>query len=340
MNSKKILLMLLFFIAMPLFANSAVVFMYHRFGESTHSSTNITIEQFQYQLDYLKENNYNVWSLSKILNHIINKKIIPLKTVALTIDDAYISTFTKAYPMLKSKSFPFSVLVSTNPVDNRSKFYMSWEMMREMQKDGAEFANHSLTHEFLLPKENETDEAWEKRITNEIQRAQLRLQEELGVNTNKNPRFFSYPFGEYNMKTAELIKELGYIGITQTSGPISENSDLRALTRFPMAEAFANPEGFITKLNTLPMPIESVSPREPVLGEINPPKLRIKLKQPLKNLACYMSGGEAININWISQTELEVSTNTPIEPPRNRYTCTAPAGDKKWYWYSHLWIIK
>ncbi|MCD6432481.1 MAG: polysaccharide deacetylase family protein [Sulfurimonas sp.] len=322
------------------FCDAAVVFMYHRFGNATYPSTNITIKQFQYQLDYLEKNNYNVWSLSKIVNHIINKKTIPPKTVALTIDDAYISTFTKAYPMLKSKDFPFTIFVSTNPVDNRSKFYMTWEMMREMQKNGAEFANHSLSHDFLLPKEGEQEEGWKKRIIAEAEGAQLRLQKELGSDTNENPRFFSYPFGEYNVKMAELIKELGYIGITQTSGAIGEDSNLSALSRFPMAEAFAALEGFITKLNTLPMPIASVSPIEPFLNQENSPKLYIKLKEPLKHIRCYISSGEAIEVKWISQTEIEVSANELLIPPRQRYTCTAPAEDGKWYWYSHLWIIK
>ena len=338
MKSKIVLTILILFLSLPLFADSAVVFMYHRFGESTHPSTNITTEQFQYQLDYLEENDYKVWPLSKILNHIINKKTIPSKTVALTIDDAYISTYTKAYPMLKSKNFPFTVMLSTNPVDNKSKFYMSWEQMREMQKNGAEFANHSLTHEFLLQQDNETDEEWKKRITTEIQRAQSRLQDELGADTNENPRLFSYPFGEYDIKTAELLKELGYFGLTQTSGPIGESSDFRALSRFPMAEAFAN--SFVIKLNTLPMPIKSVFPIEPIVKEEHCPKLRISLSRTLKNLKCYISSGEEIKVEWISSTEIEVSANAPLKPPRQKYTCTAPAEDGKWYWYSHLWIVK
>ncbi|MCK4874595.1 MAG: polysaccharide deacetylase family protein [Sulfurimonas sp.] len=338
MNPKKVLFLLIFFLTTPIFANSAVVFMYHRFGESTYPSTNITLEQFQYHLDYLEENNYNVWKLSKVLNHIITKKTLPKKTVVLTIDDAYISTFTEAYPMLKSKNFPFTVMISTNPVDNKSKFYMSWEQMREMQADGAEFANHSLSHPFLLQKSGETDEAWEIRIKTEIQRAQKRLQEEFGADTNENPRVFSYPFGEYDLKTTELLEELGYIGMTQTSGPIGEDSDFRALSRFPMAEAFTN--SFVIKLNTLPMPIKSIFPIEPIVKEEHPPKLRISLSRALKNLKCYISSGEEIKVEWISSTEIEVSANAPLKPPRQKYTCTAPAENGKWYWYSHLWIVK
>jgi hypothetical protein len=213
-------------------------------------------------------------------------------------------------------------------------------MMREMKNHGAEFINHSSTHEFLLQDVNETDEAWQKRMSFEVQKAQLRLHDELGKDTNENPRLFSYPFGEYDLKTKKLLKELGYFGLTQTSGVIAEDSDLMALNRFPMAEAFATKDSFTLKLNTLAMPIESVSKKEPLIKELNPPILRIKLKEPLKNLGCYTSSGEAIKVKWISKTEFEIVANESLKPPREKYTCTAPTKDGKWYWYSHLWIVK
>jgi len=340
MNKKIFIYLLLFFLASPIFANSAVVFIYHRFGETKYPSTNITLEQFSYQLNYLKSNNYNVWSLSKIINYLNSKKTLPPKTVALSIDDAYLSVYTDAYPMLKSKKFPFTIFVNTNAVDNRSKNYITWNMMREMQNSGAEFANHSLSHEYLLPKKDESDAVWERRIRKEIQNAQLRLQKELGDDTNTNPKLFSYPFGEYNIKMTQILNELGYIGISQTSGAIGESSDMLALNRFPMAEAYASEDGFKTKLNTIPMPIESVSLKEPVIEKGTSPKLRIKLQEHLKGLRCFISSGEAIELEWISKTEVEIYSDRPIKSPRDKYTCTAPANDNKWYWYSHLWIVQ
>jgi len=337
---KTLLYMLIFSFFTSLFANGAVVFMYHRFDESKYPSTSITTKQFQYQLDYLEKNNYNVWHISKILRYIKAKKPIPPKTVALTIDDAYISVYKKAYPLLKKKNFPFSVMVNTNPVDNKSESYMSWDMMREMKANKAEFANHSQSHDYLTHKKNETDEAFKKRLTKEVLNAQLRLQEELGEDTNENPKLFVYPFGEFSIKSAEFLKELDYIGVTQTSGAVGESSDLMSIRRFPMSETFATKDGFKTKLNTLPMPIDYLSPFEPTLKEENPPKLLIKLKRPLKNLKCYMSSGEPIPIKWFSDTEFIISANRTLKKPREKYTCTAPAPNKKWYWYSHLWIIK
>ncbi|MFA5232942.1 MAG: hypothetical protein WC390_00975 [Sulfurimonas sp.] len=43
-------------------------------------------------------------------------------------------------------------------------------------------------------------------------------------------------------------------------------------------------DGFLVKLNTLPLPIESLSTIEPLVGNENPPKLTIKLKKEIKNI--------------------------------------------------------
>ena len=344
-------IVLIFVLLLPLFAksvnedksgysSSAVVFAYHRFGNSKYPSTNIKLEQFQYQLDYFEDNNYNVWPLSKIINHIIDKKPIPPKTVALTIDDAYKTVFSGAYPMLKEKNYPFTVFVNTNPIDNKSINYMTWEQMRIMQEHGAEFANHSLSHPFLLPYENESNEVWKKRVKKEILKAQKRLQEEFGSKTNENPKLFSYTFGEYNIPMADIVRELGFVGVAQVSGPVSQDSDLRAISRFAMSQTFATENGFKTKLNTLPLPIKSVSVEEPVIQDNNPPKLRIKLKERITRVGCFLSSGDRLEIDWISKTEFEIVADIKLKAPRDRYTCTAPAKDGKWYWYSHLWIIK
>jgi peptidoglycan/xylan/chitin deacetylase (PgdA/CDA1 family) len=319
--------------------NSAVVFMYHRFGESKYPSTNVKLEQFKYHLDYLKKHNYSVWPFSKIVKYIQEKKQLPLKTVAITIDDAYISTYTEAYPRLKKLNFPFTVFVNTNMIDNKSKNFVTWDQMREMQKNGGEFCNHSLTHDYFIVKKGEDESMWKKRIAKEIKQAQKRLDDELGKPKKGYPKLFSYPYGEYSKETAEYVKDLGYVGVSQTSGPIGMQSDLKALPRFAMAEAFASPKGFKVKIKTLAMPIESISAPDNIISEQNPPVLKIKLKKPLKDMSCYLSSGERAKLEWISPTEAKVYSKKPLKGPRDRYTCTAWASKNRYFWYSHLWII-
>jgi len=339
---KRYILIFLIFTVEIIFADSssATVFMYHRFGESKYPSTSIRTEQFEAHLAYLEKNGYNVWSLSKIVNYLLEGRDIPEKTVALTIDDAYKSIYTDAFSRLKEKKFPFTIFVNTASIDSKSKSYMSWDEMREIKLFGAEFANHSLSHDYMLPKDNENKEQWQNRIRYEIETAQKRLHEELGADTNENPKIFSYPFGEYSEQTSDFIKNLGYIGVTQTSGSIDMQSDTKALPRFPMAEAFADIDSFVLKLKTLPLPISSVSPKEPLISSENPPVLTLELKNPIKNLQCYLSSGEPLSLEWISKTEVNIIAKNRLKRPRDKYTCTAKANGDRWYWYSHLWIVK
>lgn len=321
-------------------SNAAVVFMYHRFGESRYPSTNIKLEQFEAHLEYLKQNSYNVWPLSKVVRYISEGKYIPQKTVALSIDDAYKSVYTQAFPRLKAKGFPFTVFVNTASIDSGSKNYMSWNNMREMISYGAEFANHSTSHDYLMPIYGESKKEWQHRLREEIETAQKRLHLELGENINENPRLFSYPFGEYTLQTADFIQTLGYIGITQTSGVIDTKSDNKILPRYPMAESFANIEDFVLKLNTLALPVKNVSPKEPLVTDENPPMLTIELEEELKDMRCYLSNGKPLILESISDKVVHVSSKEKLEGPREKYTCTAKAKSDRWYWYSHLWIIK
>ncbi len=320
-------------------SNSAVVFTYHRFGETTYPSTNITLEQFKNQLEYLKENDYKVWALSKIVRSIENKKKLPSKVVAITMDDAWKSVYENAYPLLKEKGFPFTVFINTSPIDHKSKSFVTWQQIQEMSENGAEFANHTKTHDFLIPKRGESQSVWQARIKAEIVKAQERLQEKLGKKTNEAPRLLSYPFGEYTQESADFIKSMGYVGVTQISGVLSSSSDLRAIPRFPMSERYASLEEFVLKLKTRAMEVESVEPWSPVVRDENPPILHLKLQHPMQNFACYNSNGKLLTLTWLSDTEVEMVAKSPLKPPRDKYTCTAQTPQNQWYWYSHLWIL-
>ena len=86
-----------------LFATSshAVILQYHRFDENRYPSTNISMKLFTQQIEYLVKNNYTVWPLSKIVQYLSQNKELPQKCVSITMDDAYKSVYTKAYPLLK-----------------------------------------------------------------------------------------------------------------------------------------------------------------------------------------------------------------------------------------------
>src|SRR5690606_16678951 len=139
--------LLVAFLVMTAFpANAAVVFMYHRFGEERYPSTNVTMAQFEQHLDFLEREGFEIWALPRIVSYLRDGRTLPDKVVAITIDDAYESVYTHAFPRLKQRDFPFTVFVSTDALDEGLGGFMSWEQLRELQAAGVTLANHSATH--------------------------------------------------------------------------------------------------------------------------------------------------------------------------------------------------
>ena len=324
--------------------NQAVILMYHHFGVSKHPSTNVRLKQFEAHLDHLSQEGYQIWPLAKVADYIREKQPFPMRVAAITVDDAYLSVYTEAYPRLLKRSWPFTVFIATDVVDHKFRSYMSWQQMREMQNNGVTFANHSATHDYLIRQNpGENNQQWQVRIKNDIQRAQKRLKIELG----KAPKLFAYPYGEYNTALANIVNKMGYVAFGQHSGPASINDDTRALPRFPMAEKFAELNDFKQKINSLAFAIVEQTPWEPSINlDNNPPKLEIKLAKQsdmkLDQLTCFVSGQGRVAVKWLNRRERQfsVQATAPLPTGRSRYNCTAPSSEKgRFYWYSHLWVL-
>ncbi len=316
----------------------AVIFMYHRFGESRYPSSNIGLKQFQEQLEFFEKNSFSVLPLKEIVKALKHNKPLPDKTIAITIDDAYLSVYKEAYPRLKAKGYPFTVFVATGVVDQKIPAYMSWQQMQEMQKNGAIFANHGQSHDYLVRKKaGESLETWKERMTSEISGAQMRLQEQLG----QAPLLFAYPYGEYNLELMDIVESLGYTGFGQNSGGVSSLNNRRALPRFPVAEAYAEMNAFRTKALSLAMPVVEQQPLNPVTSE-KCPQLTVTLAPSSANLGqltCYLND-KKLEIQWLEPGKrFKIQTRNELPQGRSRYNCTAPdTKSSRYFWYSHQWI--
>jgi len=320
----------------------AVILMYHHFGEDRHPSTNVRLEQFEQHLAHLDEAGYQVWPLEKVVKYLRERRPFPGRVVAITIDDAYQSVYTQAFPRLRKRGWPFTVFVSTDGVDRGYRAYMGWEQMREMQAQGASFANHSASHDYLVRRQkNEAEAQWRGRVRADIERARQRLQQELG----KASALFAYPYGEFDTVLAELVKEMGFVAFGQQSGAAGFFDDLRALPRFPMAERFADIKDFRQKVASLAWPVSDVQPWSPVLAPgKNPPALFLALEPSdarLGQLGCFVSGQGRVAVQWQGEgrRRFSVQAESPLPVGRSRYNCTAPSRQAgRFYWYSHLWV--
>ncbi|SCZ54597.1 Polysaccharide deacetylase [Thiohalomonas denitrificans] len=322
----------------------AVAFMYHRVDDSRYPSTNVRQEDFGAQLDYLEREGFRIWPLERIVRHLKTGMPIPERTIAITFDDAYHSVYENAWPQLRERDWPFTVFVSTHGVDQGLSDIMDWEQMREMQATGVRFANHSTSHDHLLARRSgESAATWNKRVKGDIRAAEARLREELGDAVNPG-RLFAYPFGEYSSALADLVEDLGYVGFGQHSGAMGPLSDLRALPRYPINENFSDLDEFAIKANSLPLPVISLTPRDPLVESNNPPRLSITLAPNSidpERLACYggPQGRLPLELSGRDENRFSMQASEPFEPGRARYNCTAPSAGGGWYWFSQPWVI-
>jgi len=321
---------------------SAVALQYHHFGSDTPRSTSVTVEEFEQHLDYLEEHDFVVWPIEKIVAHFQKGLDIPERCVAITIDDGYVSVFTEAFPRLYARGWPFTVFLSTEPIELGLDGYMTWEQIKEMREAGIKFANHTHTHAHLVRRrDGESEAEWRLRVTDDIRACRTLLLNELYASSD----IVAYPYGEYDVALRDLVRELGYVGVGQQSGPIGMHSDFGALPRFPMSGPYADIEQFAPKVHSLPFPLVSVEPVDPVLAADEArPVLRVTLglgTYAMDQFACYAGAQGRIPVRWVDREKriLEVQAPEALPMGRSRYNLTAPhESENRYFWFSHLWI--
>ena len=303
--------------------SSAAVFVYHRFGEKTFPSTNITMRQFKSHINEIKTNNYNVLPITEIVDHIINKKPLPEKTIGLTIDDAFKSIYKKAWPVLKAAGLPFTIFVSTGTVSSGSNSYMTWDEIKELSNSGVTIGHHTVRHLHLV---NKSMDIWE----NEIENANNAFEENLGY----IPDIFSYPYGEYSLQIKEFIKKKKFkAAFGQQSGIIFNEINIFELPRFSLNQKYGSLDRFKFAANSSPLAVKEITPRNLVIEDVNPPLMGFTLINDIKSkITCYPSHKLETTVMKLSKKRFEIRFNSEFPKGRTRINCTTN-DNNKWRWF-------
>ena len=209
---------------------SAVVFMYHRFGEPEYPTTNVSFDQFDAHIRELTRGQYRVLPLPDVIAAFRGKEALPDRTVSITIDDAYASAYQLAWPRLRRAGFPFTLFVASGNIDGRRAGYMSWAQVRELAAAGVTIGAHTATHAHLPTLSRDA-------ILTELNKSMRRISAELGI----RPKLFAYPYGEYGLRERQIIKDAGFVAaFGQHSGVSHVGGDLFGLPRFAMNQRFGS----------------------------------------------------------------------------------------------------
>ncbi len=187
------------------------VLCYHRFKQRTEKNKKqmdsyfVTPQQFEEQMQYLKENGYNVISMKKFIDYMYGEDDIPEKPVLITIDDGYKSIYDYAYPILKKYKFPATVfLYQVFFPGGKSALNVNETM--DLIKNDFSFGCHSNTHPVLTKKNKLSDEEYIEFLKKEIIEPKKYLEKKLGIPIET----FAYPYGSYSKEVHFIIKKAGY----------------------------------------------------------------------------------------------------------------------------------
>ena len=198
----------------PATVQTVPILCYHRFGARANNLT-VTPQAFEAQMRYLRDNGYTVVSLPKLVDYLDGRIALPRKSVVITIDDGYRSTYEIAWPILKRYGFPATVYLYTDFVGAGDA--LSWAQMKEMATTGLiDIQPHSKTHSNLTMKlADENDARYRERIRREVEAPIDAIRERLGETSVS----YAFPYGDVNDTVVELLRAKNVkIGVTVTPG--------------------------------------------------------------------------------------------------------------------------
>ncbi|HQR10760.1 MAG TPA: polysaccharide deacetylase family protein [Casimicrobiaceae bacterium] len=187
---------------------------YHRFGPRS-SQLAVTPAAFEAQMDYLARNGYHVLSMSRFAGFLERGEPVPRKSVVLTIDDGYRSTYEVAFPILRKYGFPATVFLYSDFVGAPDA--LTWPQMKELQASGLiDIQPHSKTHSNLTVRlAGESDAKYRDRMRAEVEMPIRLIQDRLA----EGSLVYAFPYGDVNETVVDLLKRQGVrLGVTVTPG--------------------------------------------------------------------------------------------------------------------------
>lgn len=310
------------------------VLVYHRFGEGDYPSTNVTLEQIDEHIKEINTGGYTPMALSEIVRRLKAGERFPERTIGVSIDDAYLSVYTEAWPRFQKAGIPFTLFIATDPIDKGYSRYMTWDQVREMAADPlVTIGSQTASHLHMI----DTDAATNRT---DVATANQRFQAELGY----TPDLIAYPYGEFDNGAIAAARINGFIaGFGQHSGAIGLGDDVYRLARFAMNETYGDMARLKTSAGALPILVNDFSPADTVVAPANnPPTIGFTLAQDLRNadqIACYSNHEGKLKVELLGP-RVEVRMTTPLPQGRTRLNCTLPAEDGRWRWLGRLLYVK
>ncbi len=155
-------------------------------------------ESFVRQMQYLKDNDYEVISLDTLSRALKQNISLSSKSVVLTFDDGWRSQYTYAFPVLKKYGFTATFFIYTDVIG--SNYFLTWDQVRLMNNEGMTIGGHTESHPYL------PDIHDPAVLRKEIIDGKHIIENQI----HQSIYLFAYPFGHYSDQIIQVVKEAGY----------------------------------------------------------------------------------------------------------------------------------
>ncbi len=301
------------------------VLMYHRIGDDKYPSTSISQELFEKHIEYLVDENISVLPITELPKYLKKEISLTNRTVFITIDDAYKSFFQNGFPILKKNKLPFSIFVSSDYVSSaKESEFMNWSMLKEVSSNNGLILNYSKSHESLVGMDIQT-------LKKEIEQNQIEIEKKIG----KQPKIFSYPYGESSRAIEEIIKILDYdIAFSQHSAPIHLDQNKYRLPRYALNDEFGNLKRFKMIIQTKPLKIFESSFDDSIINtsELN---FSFLTKFPSESINCFVNNSAAM-IKKDEGEKVKLYLSELKNGVRYRINCTYINQSGEIFWYGKM----
>ena len=188
-----------------------IIMMHQVTPHAPASGMNMQPQKFEQFLKLLIKKN-SIFCYASELEEYIDKKNV----VALTFDDGFLDNYQYAYPLLKKYNIKATIYLATQ-IEGIEQ--LQAEQIQEMFNSGLiEFGAHTQHHVNLLQIDDE-------------QAYQEILKSKKDVETLiSDCRSFAYPYGRFNEKHVEMVRQIGFKNAVSTRKKIerySENNHLK-----------------------------------------------------------------------------------------------------------------
>ena len=204
--------------------NKLPIAMYHQLTKDSSKSGkyDLTVEQFENDLIFLKSMGYKTINLSQLLEYSNGKGDLPEKSIMITFDDGCETLYAYALPLLKKYGFCAVGFVvgaladeyTENGDHNLSYSYLNWEEIKELCDGGViDIQSHSYNlhknsegRSGMKKKKSESLKQYCEFLTEDMAKMKIRMKEHIG----KEPYAIAYPFGSFSEETKDIIRNYGF----------------------------------------------------------------------------------------------------------------------------------